>query len=473
MSKHILFVSSEVYPFAKTGGLADVSYGLPRALNTLYDVEVMMPLYSSIDREKYEISSIGDSFDLLMGEILYPIQLYGCTFDGMKYLFIYTPCLCDREFLYGTQEAGYEDNAIRFGLFSHAIVSLLKNKHYDIVHLNDWQCALVALLVNEESSISTKTIFTIHNLAYQGVFEHSILKSIGIDERYFTMDALEFYENISFIKAGIAYAQSITTVSPTYAKEILSHKDGCGLEGFLGIHSHKLKGIINGIDAEHFSPVNDAALVATYNSVKGKRASKSDFLKRTGLKGATKPLFVFIGRFAEQKGMGLLIESLDKIADLECNIALLGEGASCFHEELTLLSQRHKNIHLAIGYNEALAHQMYAASDFLLMPSLFEPCGLNQMIAFVYGSIPIVHRVGGLADTVKRFEIYDVASPHGYGVLFNTPTSRSFMAAVHKALELYSDKKHSDEIANHNMRCDFSWAKSAKIYSDLYEKLLK
>ncbi|MDD5157027.1 glycogen synthase [Sulfurimonas sp.] len=473
MSRRILFVSSEVYPFAKTGGLADVSHSLPRALNAIYNVEVVMPLYRSIDKEKYNISPWGKPFDLLMGGVSYPLQFHSCTFEGIKYLFIYTPCLCDREFLYGTHEAGYEDNAIRFGLFSWAIMLLLKGEHYDIVHLNDWQSALVALLVNEESLISTKTIFTIHNLAYQGVFEHSVLKFIGIDERYFTMDALEFYNKVNFIKAGIAYAQSVTTVSPTYAKEILSHKYGCGLEGFLELHSYKLRGILNGIDAEHFSPVSDTALVATYNSVKGKRVSKSAFLKHIKLKGVTKPLFVFIGRFAEQKGMDLLIESLDKIAHMDCNIALLGEGANHFHEELTLLSQRHKNIHLTIKYDEAFAHQMYAASDFLLMPSLFEPCGLNQMIAFAYGSIPIVHHVGGLADTVKRFDGYDAASSYGYGVLFNTPKSRSFVGAVQKALDLYSDKKLFEEIANHNMKCDFSWTKSAKIYSDLYEKLLK
>lgn len=473
MSKRILFVSSEVYPFAKTGGLADVSYGLPRALNALYDVEVVMPLYCSIDKEKYKISPQGEPFDLYMGGISYSVQLSSCTYEGIKYLFIYTPCLCDREFLYGTPEYGYEDNAIRFGIFSHAVVSLLKSQHYNILHLNDWQSALVALLVNEDDSISTKVIFTIHNLAYQGIFDRSVLQSIGISEHYFNMDALEFHSSVSFMKAGIAYAQSITTVSPTYAKEILTDKSGCGLEGFLQLHSHKLKGVLNGIDMEHFSPVDDSALIASYSDVKGKKASKSDFLKLSGLKGATKPLLVFISRFAEQKGMEILIESLEKIAGLDCNIALLGEGGNHFHEELTLICERNKNIHLTFGYDEPFAHRLYAASDFLLMPSLFEPCGLNQMIAFVYGSVPIVHRVGGLADTVKRFESYDAASQNGYGVLFNTPTSRSLIAAVQKALELYSDKKLLEEIANHNMKCDFSWTKSAKIYSDLYKKLLK
>ncbi|MCX6074302.1 MAG: glycogen synthase [Campylobacterales bacterium] len=471
MTKRILFAASEVYPFAKTGGLADVAHSLPRALKNSYDSEVILPLYRSIAREEYSILPIGEPFILRMGDVDYSVEMYGCTYEGIVYRFVYSPLLCDREFLYGTAQEGYADNAVRFGLFSYAIMALLKEEQYAIVHLNDWQCALVALLVHDDLEVTTKTLYTIHNLAYQGLFEATVLKELGISDSYFTHDTLEFYGKVNFMKAGIAYANTITTVSPTYAKEILTPEAGCGLEGFLQCHRHKLTGILNGIDTEHFSPTSDRALVAPYTNVKGKKPSKSDLLKQLGLKGVTKPLFVFIGRFVSQKGVDLLIETLPKIAAMECNIALLGEGEEQYYEKLCGVIERQPNIRMTFGYEESFAHRMYAAADFLLMPSLFEPCGLNQMIAFAYGAIPIVHRVGGLADSVERFETYTHESSEGYGVVFFTPTPRSLLLAVRKSCDLYKDKKLFDQISNHNMQCDFSWDQSAKSYITLYDSL--
>ncbi|MDD5160578.1 MAG: glycogen synthase GlgA [Sulfuricurvum sp.] len=471
MVKKMLFAASEVYPFAKSGGLADVAYSLPRALKNLYAVTVVMPLYSMIDRDKHSITSLGESFDISMGGVDYPIDLYSCSVEGYEYYFIYSPILCDREFLYGTPESGYKDNALRFAIFSYAITALLKKKCYEIVHLNDWQCALAALLIHKDPVLSPKIIYTIHNLAYQGIFESSILETIGIERSYFTMGSLEFYGRVNFMKAGIAYADEVTTVSPTYAQEILTHEFGCGLEGFLHFHHSKLSGILNGIDTEHFSPASDQMLVSPYTDAKGKKANKTNLLKRLGLKGLTKPLFVFIGRFTGQKGVETLIEALPQIAECECNIALLGEGEERYHEGLETLAKQYKNISLTFGYDESFSHQMYAAADFLLMPSLFEPCGLNQMIAFRYGAVPVVHRVGGLTDTVKRYEKYQEDSCAGYGLVFNTPTARALLSAVHRACDLYSEKKHYERIVNHNMKSDFSWFESAKAYSTLYERL--
>ena len=473
MAKRVLFAASEVYPFAKTGGLADVAHSLPKALCSRYDVHVVLPLYRSIDRDKYDITLLNEPFNIEMGGVEYTIEIYGCLFEGVECRFVYAPLLCERDYLYGPPECGYEDNALRFGLFSHVLAALIRSEHYDILHLNDWQCALAALLIREDPTIPTKTLYTIHNLAYQGIFEADVLGQIGINSGYMTMDALEFHGKVNFMKAGIAYSDTITTVSPNYAKEILTHEFGCGLEGFIEFHRPKLQGILNGIDSEHFSPMSDTALVSTYKNVKGKKASKSDILKHFGLKGATKPLFVFIGRFTGQKGIDLLIETLPKMAALECNIAILGDGEEEYHTALNAITQSYKNVSLYMGYDEALSHRMYAASDFLLMPSLFEPCGLNQMIAFAYGSLPVVHRVGGLADTVKKFENYKEGSSAGYGIVFNSPTTRALYAAVQKACELYVDKKRFDEIANHNMGCDFSWSESAKIYSRLYESISK
>jgi starch synthase len=295
------------------------------------------------------------------------------------------------------------------------------------------------------------------------------MENLGIDVGHFTMDGIEFYSKINLMKAGIAYSDAMSTVSPTYAKEILTPPFGCGLEGFLSVHKRKLHGIINGIDADLFSPATDSALTFVYNNAKEKKGSKKDLLKTLGLTGLDKPLFVFIGRFVQQKGVELLLEALPKIASMECNIVVLGEGE--YHEELRALGAQYDNVHVTFGYDESFSHRMYAAGDFLLMPSLFEPCGLSQLIAFAYGALPIVHHVGGLADTVCKFENFTRESDDGYGVVFNTPTSRALLGAIRKAFEIFKDKKRFEAIVNHNMQCDVSWSKSAQAYNRLYEEL--
>jgi starch synthase len=470
--KRVLFASSEVYPFCKTGGLADVSHSLPKALNKSHDVKVVLPLYGSINRNRFKIKQI-ESFEVMMGGTSYEVELHGTHYEGIEYRFIYSQMLCDREFLYGPPECGYEDNALRFGLFSYAITEILRRDPHPIAHLNDWQCALVPLLVKEDSTIETKSLFTIHNLAYQGVFPPSVLPQIGIDYTYFTMEGIEFYNQVNFMKGAIAYADAVTTVSPTYAKEMLTPEFGCGLEGFLRSHRRKLSGIINGIDSDHFSPSCDEALVEKYTDAKRKKPSKTALLKELSFKGANKPLFAFIGRLTEQKGIDILVEALPKILELECNVVVLGEGEAGYRSSLSTLAERYKNLSLSFGYDEAYSHRVYAGADFVLIPSLFEPCGLNQMIAFAYGAVPVVTRVGGLADTVKKVETYDETSLFGYGILFTSPTPRSLVSAVKKSCELYGDKKYFEAVVNHNMKCDFSWGESAKAYQMIYERLSK
>lgn len=461
---NLLFASSEVYPFAKSGGLADVSHSLPRSLSSDYDASVVMPLYQFVKRSKFGIIALDKVFDIIMGGVKYRVELFGCKFEGVNYFFLYSPLLCDREFLYGPPNSGYDDNAIRFGIFNYAIVELLKYKKYDIVHLNDWQSALVPLLLKDAKTIKTRTLYTIHNLAYQGVFDKSALKELGIDEKYFTMDGIEFYNKLSFMKSGISFADMITTVSPTYAKEILTPKYGCGLEGFLHYHRKKLVGIVNGIDIEHFSPLTDFS---------AKALNKKTYLKQVGLKDIKKPLFIFIGRFTSQKGISLLIAALEKISLLECNIAILGEGEEKYHKELKKIVDKHSNAHLESGYDEALSHQMYAAADFLLMPSLFEPCGLNQMIAMHNGTMPIVHGVGGLVDTVHCQLGFDATkNNNGYGIIFKDSKKSSFIKAINLALELYANKRQYNKIIKHNIGCDFSWRESAKLYKTLYAKIV-
>ena len=469
--KSLLFCASEVYPFAKTGGLADVSHSLPRALQDSYELKVVMPLYSLIDRKKYAIKSLNKSFSISMNDIDYEVELFGCTYKGLEYIFIYSTLLCDREFLYGTPTSGYPDNALRFTIFCRGIVELLRANTYDIVHLNDWQTALVPLLLQEESEINTKTLFTIHNLAYQGLFSYETLSEIAIDSKYFTIDVLEFYGQMNFMKAAIAYSDAVTTVSQSYADEILTATFGCGLDGFLRSHKNKLTGIINGIDSEHFTPSKDKLLEYPFTNLTEKKLNKKSYLKEIFLKGISKPLFIFIGRFTSQKGVDLLIESLEEIALNDCNIAILGDGEIQYQEKIKEIVDRYDNIHFEFKYNEVLSHQMYASADFLLMPSLFEPCGLNQMIAMSYGAIPIVHKVGGLKDTVNDYMLFDKESNKAYGILFEDPSSDSLIFSFNEALALYSTKKDYNKIVKHNMLCDFSWKNSAKLYDKLYKQL--
>ena len=473
-NKKILFSSSEVYPFAKTGGLADVSFGLPKAMSALYDISIIMPMYKSIDKERFSIKPEGISFDIALGKKVYGVEVYSTVYEGLKCYFVESNILSNKKYLYGTPESGYKDNDLRFGLFSKAVVAFIKStEDYDLLHLNDWQSALCALFVKEDNSIKTKTLLTIHNLAYQGVFSKKTLFRLGLSKDYYNMDDLEFYGDISFMKAGIAYSDAITTVSPNYAKEILTPEFGCGLEGFLQKHKKKLSGILNGVDTSHFSPKTDSALVQNYNakSYDKKRVNKEAYLKERGLQNPELPLFIFIGRFTWQKGIDLLAESLKQLSKLKINIAILGDGEDKYHKQIKLLSAKHKNIDICFGYDEALSHRMYAAADFLLMPSHFEPCGLNQLISMSYGIIPIVNSVGGLKDSVYPFGDYDANRKCGYGIRFDSKEKNALTKSVKEALKLYKDKELFKEINTHNMSCDFSWDASAKSYALLYNSL--
>ncbi|UFS61393.1 glycogen synthase [Sulfurimonas sp. HSL-3221] len=466
----VLFAASEVYPFAKTGGLADVGYSLPKALSDAFDVTVVMPLYDTVDRQRFGIEGPTDYFDVMLGKERRTVSVYESRFEGRAYFFVYEPQLCDRDYLYGPPGEGYDDNAQRFGLFSYAITELARRLQSDIVHLNDWQTALAALIIAEDDTLKAATVYTIHNLAYQGEFPKSTLPALGVDKRHFTLEGIEFYDRINLMKAGIGYADAVTTVSPTYAEEILTHQFGCGLEGYLQHHRAKVTGIANGIDAEHFAPQSDSSLFRPYKTPRGKQANKKHYLAEVGLSEAELPLFIFIGRFTWQKGIDLLLEALPQMASLPCNIAVLGEGEPQYAPRFEKAAEAHPNIHLFFGYDEALAHRMYAAADFLLMPSLFEPCGLNQLIAAHYGAVPVVHRVGGLADTVAPVAyVPEAQSP--CGIAFDAATPEALLDAFAAALRLFNDAKGWGRVAAHNMKADVSWRRSAASYTALYRKI--
>ncbi|MCX6051370.1 MAG: glycogen/starch synthase [Campylobacterales bacterium] len=474
----VLFVSSEVYPYAKSGGLADVSFGLPKAMLGAFDVSIIMPLYGSIDIKRFKIRHV-EVFDIFLGAKKYKVELLSTTYESLKCYFVGSKIITDKKSLYGTPQSGYKDNDLRFGLFCKAVVAFAQSKNYDLLHLNDWQSALCALFIKEDATLKIQTLFTIHNLAYQGIFEKESLEKLGLKNEYFHMDALEFYGGISFMKAGIAYSDAVTTVSPNYAKEILTQEFGCGLEGFLSKHENKLTGILNGVDLFHFAPKTDTALLQNYDatSYDKKVENKKAYLQERNFENEQLPLFIFIGRFTWQKGVDLLIEALQELSQMKLNIAILGEGESKYHKQIKVQTAKAKNMDICFGYDEVLSHKMYASADFLLMPSLFEPCGLNQLISMSYGVIPLVSSVGGLKDSVHSLNDYDKSmacgNNLGYGFSFDKNEPNALIKTIQEALILYEDKKRFKEINMHNMSCDFSWDASAKVYTSLYKSLLE
>ncbi len=459
---NVLFASSEIVPFAKSGGLADVAAALPKALNTSIATARVMPLYGFMKKDT--LTPTNHAFCMELGGINYEIAIYQSDQDGVRTYFIQAPLLSDTLHLYGNLEA-YANNDLRFGIFSKATVYLAKYLQIDILHLNDWHSALCALWL-QEIYPHAKCIFTIHNLAYQGIFERESLQRLGISTQHFTSEDLEFYGQCNFMKAGIKYANAITTVSPNYAKEILTPEFGCGLDGFLNRHKKKLTGIINGLDTKLFNAKSDLALVANFDetTLKFKNKNKSFILKETKLKDTKRPLFVMISRLTKQKGFDILLQSLEALLAQDINLLLLVDGESTFQEALKKTTGTHPNMAMRLGFDEKLSHQIYAAADFFLMPSHFEPCGLTQLISYRYGVIPIVRDTGGLHDSV-----HENSHQCGQGIRFKQPTSNAFKRAINRALVLYQNKKKLQEIQIFNLQCDFSFKHSALEYKKLYE----
>ena len=447
----VLFAASEIFPYAKTGGLADVSYALPLALKKYITISRVMPFYGFMHEDDY---TFYDNFTVSLDGGHYSVTVFSKEEKGVVTYFVKAPYLSQTQNLYGDENGDYTNNALRFGIFCMAIIELGIRLGCKLIHLNDWHTALVALFVKEHQ-LNIKTLFTIHNLAYQGVFEQSVLKILGISENYFNMDALEFYSKVNLLKAGIAYSDMITTVSPTYAREILTKGFGCGLDGFLQKHQKKLVGILNGIDYSVFPPVRDKKI---------KRKAKADFCKKLGFINPKLPLFIMVSRLVEQKGIDLLIESFEALQKKKINLFILGEGEEKYAQILYEFSEKYNNFSFFQGYDEELSHQAYLASDFLLMPSSFEPCGLNQFIAMNSGSVAVVHEVGGLKDSV-----HEQKALCGEGIVYNEQNKKEFLYAIERALHLYSKKEKMQKIIDFNLTCDFSFDNSAKKYIKVYK----
>ncbi len=461
----VLFAASEIFPHAKSGGLADVSDALPNALAKSVDISRVMPFYGFMKKIEF---TVYDNFIILLAGIKYEIEILKTQKDQVVTYFINAPLLSTTQNLYGDKNGDYKNNDLRFGIFCKAIVALSVRLSIDVLHLNDWHTALSALFI-KESNLKIKTIFTIHNLAYQGVFDKYSLWKLSINEKYFRPDALEFYDKANFLKAGIAYSNYITTVSPTYAEEILTKEFGCGLDGFLRKYKEKLIGILNGINTVVFDPLTDKALEFNYNknTLENKHKNKVSFMQQTKLKDPRKALFVMITRLVDQKGIFLLIESLEKLLSKNLNLVIIGDGDTEIYVKLNMLSCKYENFEFFEGYDESLSHKTYASADFLLMPSKFEPCGLNQFIAMEYGTVPIVHEVGGLKDSVHEGMDKDSLSC-GRGIVFKEYNKEDFLLAVDRALHLKRNTKEFKSIVQSNMECDFSFENSSLEYLKLY-----
>jgi len=470
----ILFAASEIFPYAKSGGLADVAHSLPEALRDIDEkVYTIMPLYNSIDRAKYGIVYSGLTFDYWLAGVRHQFDVFyreSCHDE----LFIYTPILCNRLGLYHDEYGDFGDNGLRFGLFSYGVLEVMIRMELsvEVIHINDWQSALIALLAKTRYRLSQKVILTIHNLAYQGIFTKALMDELEIDwEECFKFEGLEYYDSVNFLKAGIFYCDHLTTVSHTYAHEIQTPLFGQGLDNVLRINAHKLVGILNGISMETFEPKRDKALPKNFSSkrYKGKMDNKLMLCDELGLPDPNRPLFVFIGRFTHQKGVDLLLDALHLFKDFEANYIILGSGEDHYNHRFETLAHSYANVHIQVGYDEDLSHRLYASADFLLMPSIFEPCGLNQMIAMRYGTLPIVANTGGLSDTVTDFtDIIEIDQIGGVGVTFSEHNLYWMLHAIAKALSLYGNHEKFKTLSKHNMEVDNSWKHSAQRYLELY-----
>jgi starch synthase len=475
----ILFVASEVVPFAKTGGLADVTGSLPLELQRMgHDVRIIMPFYKCVDKGVFPVRKTRKSVDIPLDGLLHKGLLRQTDLDGIPVYLLENKRYFHRDFLYGTPAGDYPDNHQRFAFFCRGVLELLKRLDYrpDILHCHDWQTALVPLLLKHEYAADpffahTATVYTIHNLAYQGLFPVKSLEAIGLDSSYFSIDRLEFYGKVNLMKGGILTADQINTVSPTYCAEILTADQGCGLDGVLRTRRDDLCGILNGIDHAEWDPATDREIFKNYTSASlaGKPANKKGLQKLLGLEQAADiPLVGMVSRLSAQKGFDLVEQLLPDLVADRLQLVVIGSGDEKYAKLFQKISaQGFRNISLHVGFDHALARKIYAGSDLFLMPSHYEPCGLGQLIALRYGAVPVVRRTGGLADTVVD-ERDNVKEQTGFS--FAEYTAPALWEALMRAVKAYRDRDAWRKIVRRGMNCDFSWKKSAAEYEDLYRR---
>lgn len=475
---NVLFVTPEIAPWVKTGGLGDVAGALPAALRAAgCDMRVLLPRYPAL-REAFPTTRHLARLTALGGNLPAADLLEAATTDGLWFWLLDCPALFDRPgnpYL-GPEGRDWLDNHLRFGLLSRVAARLASvatplDWRPDILHCHDWQTGLAPYYLRHYDGGGAASVMTIHNLAFQGIFPPFALDELGLSVGDWHIDGVEYYGHLSFLKAGLRHADAITTVSPTYAREIQTEAEGMGMDGLLRTRADRLVGILNGIDTQTWNPAGDAHLAASYDAahLDAKARNKTALQRETGLaERADRPLFGVVSRLTEQKGLDLVAALADALIDLPAQLVVLGSGEKSLEAAFRALAARHPgNIAVTIGFDEGLAHRIEAGADIFLMPSRFEPCGLNQMYSLAYGTLPLVRATGGLADTVV-----DAATGEGgNGFVFDAATAEAMLAAIRRAAELWRDPPRWRRLQQNAMAGDFGWQGPACRYLELYRSL--
>lgn len=477
----IVFAASECVPFSKTGGLADVVGALPHALASLgHQVTVYLPKYKQtrISESHVALRSITVPFD---DQYRFCSVIDGGKRSGVQFYFIDYPQFFDRDSLYGTPAGDYPDNAERFALYSRAVIEASKILGVpDIFHCHDWQSALVPILLRTSYADdpvfqSTATVFTIHNMGYQGLFPPDTLPLIMLPWDLFTIDKMEFWGKVNFLKGALVFSDHITTVSRKYAQEIQTAEFGFGLEGVLKARAASVSGILNGVDYKEWNPESDRLIVRQYSAaqLESKRECKYDLLRQFGIedrKNVELPVIGIVSRFAAQKGFDLIAEIADDLAQLPLVLTILGSGDKEYQDLFLKLNREYpEKFALKVAYDNVLAHKIEAGADMFLMPSRYEPSGLNQMYSLKYGTVPIVRATGGLDDSI---ESWNPVTGKGTGFKFSGYSGSALLTAINEALNAFKEKQSWKTLMLNGMRKDFSWTVSAREYVKIYERLV-
>lgn len=470
----ILLVSSEVAPFAKTGGLADVAGALPKALRQLgHDVRIVMPAYRGV-LSRFPFAVTGISIQVPVGGFTEQADVLQGEIAGVPVYLLDHPAYFNREGLYGSAAGDFPDNAERFGFFCHAALELCKWLDFvpDVIHGNDWQCGLLPVFLRttyraDPFFAATGTLFTIHNLGYQGHFSLTLLKLFGLPPELNRIDALEFYGAIALLKGGVVFSDVVTTVSDSYCREIQTPEYGHGFDGILRAQHNRLFGVLNGLDPEDWDPLRLPEHSFSTENLAGKVASKRALQQELGLTVAAEiPLIVMVSRLDRQKGFELIEDAWDDLMAMPIQFALLGSGNRELEERFAARVRRHPGrFALATGFNEDLSRRFYAGGDLFLMPSLYEPCGLSQLIALRYGTLPVVRSTGGLADTIIDPQ-QDLA--HANGFSFVPYTATALLYCLGRALQYFAVKAQWQEMMRYAMAQEFTWQVAAHRYLELY-----
>lgn len=475
----IVHAASEMFPFVKTGGLADVCGALSKFLAGFgHDVSFFLPGYRSLlESPEFDKAKLRVVLQIELGEEFLRSEVYSLSLGRRQTLYlIRRDEFYDRSRPYGTSGRDYDDNDRRFIYFCKAIVEAmhLLDIKADVLHCHDWQTGLAPLFLRMAerrlaTSLALKTFFTIHNLAFQGLFPSKSFALTNLPDEFDSIDGLEFYQQVSMIKGGIFFADKIMTVSPNYAREILTPEFGCGLEGALKVRRDDLVGIANGIDTEVWNAETDPILPANYSEkdLSGKDECRRALLEAVRMPQTSEPVFGMVCRLTQQKGIDLLLRQLPFFVKNNCRLVILGSGEPAYEKAIRRWVKSHpENFAIWMRLDEAMSHLIEAGSDFFLMPSIFEPCGLNQMYSQRYGTVPIVSKVGGLVDTVIDL---DENPEEGTGIVF-PPNENDFKAALRRSLELYRDEPAFERARINGMKRDFSWKKVARQYETIYRE---